>query len=142
MATMPAVQREEFTARAVQLSAEGWSAVAIAEDLGIHRKTVKKLIDDEMAQRSEHRAEDKERAIARYEAVIEASWKRYRRVHDASTNASALLNTIVAAQGRIDKITGAESPTKIQHVEDELEVVWPDANGDIAIEAAQTQGTP
>jgi orotate phosphoribosyltransferase-like protein len=141
---MPAVERDQKTREAVEMSARGMDDTAIGRELSIHRTTVKKLIEDHFAQEAEHRGPGKERAIARYERVIRNAWERYERVQDASLNVSGLLNTILAAQTRIDKITGAESPTKIQHVEDELEVVWPDADGDaISHEpAAQEAGTP
>jgi orotate phosphoribosyltransferase-like protein len=144
MPRMAAVERDEKTRLAVDMSAKGVSDSAIADALGIHRQTVKRLIEDHFASEAEHRGPGKERAIARYERVIANAWDRYERVQDASLNVSGLLNTILTAQTRIDKITGAESPTKIQHVEDELEVVWPDADGDaISHEpAAQEAGTP
>lgn len=127
---LTAAERQEKADRAVELSAKGWSNSEIGADLGVHRHTVKKLIDDELAKRAEHREHEKEAAIAVYQAIIAEGWRRLADLKDSrSHNASGFLNSIKAAQDSINKITGAEAPFKYHvEVDEEYEVVWDDAD--------------
>lgn len=109
---LTAAERQEKADLAVEYSARGWTNTEIAEEVGVHRHTVRKLIDDELANRAEHRQQEKERAIAVYVAVQKAAWQRFQQTDNRSLNASGYLNTIKAAQERIDKVTGAEAPRK------------------------------
>lgn len=132
-------KRAKLTSRAMRLSARGKSAVKIAEEIGLTEKSVRKLIDDELALRGEHRDHDKERAIARYEEVIRVSWERLLGLEANSTAATGLLNTIRASQERIDKITGAEAPLKVQDVEEEIVIVWEDLDGPLELSEGAEQ---
>lgn len=124
---LTAVERQEKADKAVELSAKGWTNPEIAEEIGVHRHTVRKLIADELAGRAEHREQDKERAIATYVALIREGWRRLETMDDRSLNVSGILNSIKSAQDSINKITGVEAPKKIQHLDqDEWEVVWDD----------------
>ncbi|PLS84877.1 MAG: hypothetical protein CYG60_15575 [Actinobacteria bacterium] len=125
---MSKAERVEKAQEAVAMSARGVTLTAIGEVLGVSRQTASKLVQDELANRAEHRAADKERAVARYEEIIRAAWERFENTDNRSLNASGYLNTIRSAQERIDKITGAEAPIKHQDVDEEVEVVWDDAN--------------
>jgi orotate phosphoribosyltransferase-like protein len=125
---MSKAERAEKAQRAVSLRARGDTLDEVGEALGITRQTARKLIDDELAGRSEHRAEDKERSIATYEEVIREGWRRLDKLDDRSLNVSGVLNSIRQAQERIDKITGAEAPAKVQHIDEEYEVVFEDAD--------------
>jgi predicted transcriptional regulator len=121
-------EKEEKSARAVSLSARGWTYREIAEDLGHDKNTIGAWIKDEYARRAEHRDQDKEEAIAVYREVIRAAWERFAVTNNASLNSSGFLNTIKAAQDSINKITGAEAPIKFKDMDDEVEVVWDDAD--------------
>lgn len=125
---LSAIEREEKSLEAVVLSAKGWSDVAIGKHLGINRATVKRLRDSEYARREEHREHDKEKAIAVYEAIIFAAWERFKNTNNTSLNSAGFLNTIKAAQDSINRITGAESPIKIQDVDGDWDVIWADAD--------------
>lgn len=107
-------KREEKTTEAIRLSSRGLSIRAIAQDTGVSGKTIRKWMDDEFARRAEHRDEIKERAISRYEEVTRVAWERLDKLDDRSLNVSGLLNVIRLAQERIDKITGAEAPAKVE----------------------------
>jgi hypothetical protein len=112
MAGVPKAERAEKTAKAVEFSARGWTLRAIGSHLGHSKDTVARWINDELALRSEHRTQDKERAIATYEEIIRHGWERLATTKDTSLNVSGLLNSIKSAQERIDKITGAEAPVR------------------------------
>lgn len=112
MGRLTAVEKEDKVSQAVALSARSWTYTAIAEELGCSRPTVSKWIKDELAKRSEHREQDKEKAIAVYVEIQRAAWERLETLDSRSLNVSGLLNTIKNAQERIDKITGAEAPTQ------------------------------
>ena len=128
MAPYTKAKREELTDRAVELSSRGWTALKIAGEIGVTDKTIRKWMGDELSRRAEHRDQDRERAIARYEAVIAAAWERYDRMHDASLNTSGLLNTIRTTQQAIDDLTGVKAPIKVQDTTEDYEVVWDDAD--------------
>lgn len=113
MAARPTVaEREEKSARAVDLSAKGWTNTDIAAEIGVTRKTVAAWIANELSRRAEHRENDKERAIAVYEAIIAEGWRRLENMDNRSLNVSGVLNSIRGAQDSINKITGAEAPIK------------------------------
>ena len=124
MPRMSKVQREERMAEAVALSARGKTWDEIAEELGINRKTAMKLVDDELSKRGEHRIADREASIARNLAVIREAWRRLETTDNRSLNVSGLMNTIIRAGERIDKLTGAEAPIKHQRVKEEYVVEW------------------
>lgn len=111
-------QREEKAQQAVDLSARGASYQAIADQLGINWKTAKKLVKDELANRAEHREQDKEKHLAVYDAIQQAAWERFEQTDNRSLNASGYLNTIKAAEDSKLKITGAEAPRKFEHKRD------------------------
>lgn len=120
-------ERAKLTERALDLSLRGLSALRIAREIGVSDTTIRKWMNDELAKRSEHRSNDKERAIARYEKIIRDAWETYEETEKLSpNNVSGLLNTIRACQERIDKLTGAEAPIKHQHVDEEIVVEWED----------------
>lgn len=119
--------RQERIAEVVRLSVRGHSYAQIAKIVGVTPHSVMNMVHDEYARRAELRDQDKEQAIARYEAVILAAWERYDDTDSRSLNASGLLNTIRQAQDSINKITGAEAPRRVEHLEkDEWVVVWDD----------------
>ncbi len=124
MPQFSAEDRQQKTARCVELSVKGWNDSEIAREVGINRKTVKKLVEDEYAFRAEHSGPDKEASIALYRALIKEGWERLEKLDDNSTNVSGVLNSIRACRERIDKITGAEAPIKHQDVEEEFVVEW------------------
>ncbi len=124
--------REEKMAQAVELSARGKPYTVIAEELEVSWPTAKKLVEDELARRGEHRGPEREQAIANYQAIISEGWDRMDRLKDTSQNVTGVLNAIRAAQERIDKLTGAEAPLKYQDVTDTYEIVFDD---DLLIEA-------
>lgn len=121
---LTAVERDEKAREAVELSAKGWADTAVAGRLGINRATVKRLRENEYARRSEHRGDEREKAIAVYEAVIREGWERLSRVKDNSNNVTGVLNAIRAAQERIDKLTGAEAPIKTKDVTEDYVIEW------------------
>ena len=125
---MTQAERAENAAVAVDLSARGYSYNRIADYLGVQWKTAKKLVDDELAKRSEHREIDKERHLAHYDAIQDAAWDAFRNTASTSLNRSGYLNTIKAAEDSKAKITGAEAPRKYQDVTEDYEIVWGDAD--------------
>ncbi len=134
MATkLTTAERLEKSAIAVDLSARGSTNIAIADELGVTRKTVASLIANELSRRGEHRSNDKEKAISVYTALIAEGWKRLEKMDDRSLNVSGVLNAIRAAQERIDKVTGAEAPFKVQDVDEEYIVSWDDADENATI---------
>lgn len=130
MPQFSAEEKREKTEHIIELSAKAWSDCAIGREVEIDRRTVKKLREDELASRAEHRSasNDRERAIATYEAIIVHGWERLAALKDArSYNVSGLLNSIKAAQERIDKLSGAEAPVKFKDETDEpYDIVFDD----------------
>lgn len=112
MGRLTQAQRQEKAQEAVNLSAMGLSYTAIGKTLSVSRQTATKLIDDELAKRAEHRGSEREASIARNIAVIKAAWERFEKTDNRSLNASGYLNTIIRAGERIDKLTGAEAPSR------------------------------
>jgi orotate phosphoribosyltransferase-like protein len=132
---MTKAQREDKAQQAVELSARGMSYSSIARQLRINWKTARKLVDDELAKRAEHRGQDTERHLAVYDAIQQAAWERFQQTDNRSLNASGYLNTIKAAEDSKAKITGAEAPIKIQDVDEDYEVVWDDAGDSLTAES-------
>ena len=126
MGRMTKAQRDEKSALAVDMSARGYTYVRIGEALGVDRKTAAKLIEDELASRSEHREQDKERHLASYQAIQDAAWDAFRNTDNRSLNRSGYLNTIKSCEDSKAKITGAEAPRKYQQVDDTFEIVFDD----------------
>ena len=128
MGRMAKAEREEKMAQAVSLSVKGKSYTDIAEALEVSWVTAKKLVDDALAIRSEHRGVEKERekAIATYTAIIEEGWTRLETMDNRSLNVSGVLNSIRSAQESIDNLTGAKAPAKIQHLGEDYEIVFDD----------------
>lgn len=117
-------EREKLADKALSLSARGMSLRAISAVLGPTKDTIGSWLADELAKRSEHRGQDKEKAIAVYVEVQRAAWERFENTDFRSLNSSGYLNTIKSCQERIDKITGAEAPFKHQDVTDTYEIVF------------------
>lgn len=128
--------REQITSEAVEKRAKGWTYAEIGDEYGVTRQTIKKWITSEYASRSEHRStsDAREEAIAHYRAQIREAWTRLGHIKSTSYNASGFLNTARQAQERIDKLTGAEAPIKLQEVDEEYEIVWEDADSLAAAE--------
>lgn len=120
--------RREKQIEAVSLAAKGRNYTQIATAMEIDWRTAKKLVQDEYASRSEHRNNDKEAAIATYTELIREGWDRLETLDARSLNVSGILNSIRQSQERIDKLTGAEAPIKLQDVDEEYDVVWDDAD--------------
>lgn len=121
-----AATRHEKTQEAVKLRAHQLSYYAIAKRIGVTQPTAKKWVEDEHARRSEHRGIDKEAHLAVYDAIQEAAWEAFENTSSQSLNRSGYLNTIKAAEDSKAKITGAEAPKKIQHVDETFEIVFDD----------------
>ena len=126
MPSYSAADRDEMTARAVELRARQWSFNRIALDLGVHHDTAKKWVENEHARRSEHRGVDKESHLAVYDAIQAAAWEAFENTSSSSLNRSGYLNTIKSAEDSKAKITGAEAPIKHQDVTDTFEIVFDD----------------
>lgn len=109
---MTRAEREWKADVALDLSARGFNYTRIAEHLDVSWTTAKKLVDDELAKRAEHRGVDKERHLAHYDAIQSAAWAAFRNTNEKSLNRSGYLNTIKAAEDSKAKITGAEAPIK------------------------------
>lgn len=125
-------ERDQLAAVAVDLRAQSWSYGQIARELGINPDTAARWVKDELARRSEHRegtsGNAREKAIAGYEALIREGWKRLKKLDDRSHNVPGCLNSIMHAQARIDKLTGAEASVKylLETPDQELEIYWED----------------
>lgn len=107
---------------------QGHSYTAIGDELGITRDYVRKLVEQEVEARYDEHDEGYQdtAAIEVYRKIMREAWDRLATLRGAtSLNVAGLLNIITRAQERIDKITGVESPTKIQNLGD-IEVVWND----------------
>lgn len=121
-------QKAELGPEAVAMSARGMPYTVIAKELGVNWKTVDKLIDDELAARAEHRANDKERHISVYNRVQQEAWRLYDNCpDDRAQNKSAALNTILSAENSKVKITGAEAPVKNESESRVYVVSWDEA---------------
>lgn len=87
----------------------------IASALDISRSLASTLVKEEQERiwssrdLSDLNAE-KKKSIETYETVIRVSWQRLGRMHDASTNVTGLLNSVINAQKQIDIITGITTP--------------------------------
>ncbi|WP_273843903.1 hypothetical protein [Rubrobacter calidifluminis] len=105
-------QRIEYARKAAELSAKGWMSKDIAVELGVSAATVQRLIDYAYELERDRWVNGKEEAIAQYRAIIDEAWKRLRTLDSRSLNVSGLLNSIRAAQERIDRLQGNEAPIK------------------------------
>ena len=127
MARMPQAKRDELAAQIVELVAKGWNFTKIGKLLAIDRRTASRFYKNELANRAEHRDQDREKSIAQYETVIKEAWTRLEGLNSNSLNVSGLLNAIRQAQQAIDDLTGVKAPTKVQHTPgEEVEVYWDD----------------
>ncbi len=111
---LTAADRLNKTEKALRMSARGVSYTEIGQQLGIRRQLASTLVNEGLANRAEHRDQDRERAIAHYQEVIRAAWQSYAKVDDRSLNKSGHLNAAIRAQERIDKIAGNEAPKKYE----------------------------
>ncbi len=90
---------------------EGWSNAKIAEHVGVHRNTVPGLIEHEALIRGRNRSPAaKAVALVRYERVIQTAREELSRPQPNGLAKPALLNAIINAQTRIDRIEGNEAP--------------------------------
>lgn len=105
--------RLELSRQAYKLAIARITYTTISERLNISRGLVAKLVSEEQ-ERREDETQDNERqlAIDTYESVIRHAWSELTSGNLAanSLNRSGLLNTIVAAQSKIDEITGIRAP--------------------------------
>lgn len=106
-------QLEELGAKAFEMASKSVSYARIAEILGVHRNTVRRLVNHEVGVlRRERKDGDRERAIGVYKAVQEEAWDRLGRLKDSSQNVTGCLNVIIQAQRSIDEITGVRAPVE------------------------------
>lgn len=120
-------ERRELAEQAVNLDVRGASFIEIGKQLGISRGLASTLVYEELANRAEHRDQDKERAIAEYRQIIRTAWTKLHELGNRSPNAVVgLLNTAINAQERIDRLTGAEAPIKYLEVDDTFEILFDD----------------
>ena len=112
-ATLTAEERLVYGCLAFDRKADGWSNARIAEHVGVHRNTVPGLIEHEARIRGRDRSPaTKAVAIARYERVIETARQELAKPQTNGLAKPALLNAIINAQTRIDKLNGDEAPKK------------------------------
>lgn len=129
MPKFTAEERRELAGWAVVEHAKGRTYTDIAQEAVVARQTVKGWIEAEYAQRSETRSvsDARERSIVGYEALLRETWDRLGKTGTASLNSAGLINAARGLLERIDKLTGAEAPAKVQHLDqDDWEVVWDD----------------
>lgn len=106
-------QKAELGPQAVAMNARGVYYSDIAEELDVNWKTVGKLIDDELAERAEHRANSRERHISVYDRVQREAWELYDNCpDDRAQNKASALNAVLSAENSKVKLTGAETPKK------------------------------
>jgi hypothetical protein len=123
-----AERRKQEVEKIYSLFLAGHTNTSIAEQTKHGRPFVTKVIREETERRYDERdaGYEDQQAIEHYREVIREAWDRLKTINDPrSLNVSGLLNTIIRAQERIDKITGIESPIKTQDVGD-INVTWPD----------------
>lgn len=109
-------QKAELGPKAVAMSAKGTPYTEIASELDVNWKTVGKLIDDELAERAEHRANDREKHISVLERVQREAWELYDTISDPrAQNKTTSLNIVLSAEAQKVKLTGAESAVKHEH---------------------------
>lgn len=96
-----------------ELHIKRWSNTKIAEEVDVSRKLVARLIEEESEnQDSERKSQERQQAIATYDAVIRKAWEELadEGLATNSLNRSGYLNTIINAQKAIDAITGVQAP--------------------------------
>jgi predicted transcriptional regulator len=110
-------ERREMAGLAVEMRAKRMTMKEIGAELGCSPTAVKKLVDEEYARRRPRRERARAKALADYDALIRECWRRLAAFHDSSAaqNVSGIIGQIRQILERIDKITGAEAPTKTQH---------------------------
>lgn len=116
--------RTQKAMRAYASSIKRVPQMQIAEELGISRPTVAKLIAEERQRIEEDKdssGTERDKAIATYEATIRKAWEELEseELRVNSLNRSGYLNTIVSAQKAIDEITGARAPVKAEVLVDQ-----------------------
>lgn len=109
-------EAEDLADKAIALSARGKNDSEIARDLELDRRTVKRLVDNGLAMRSEHRVHDRERHISVYDRVQREAWRLYDNCpDDRAQNKASALNAVISAENAKVKLTGAESAVKHEH---------------------------
>lgn len=112
-ARLSKARKAELGPEAVAMSARGISYNQISKNLKVNRNTVSKLIEDELANRAEHREQDRERHLSVYDRIQQEAWALYDNCpDDRAQNKASALNTVLSAENSKVKITGAEAPKK------------------------------
>lgn len=108
------VKREQNQLEAWNMSGEGLYNTEIAKKLGVHRHTVRDLIQAERDRRRELLPDEDMKALATYESVLRESWRRLKSHPDdaKAQNVVGYLNAVLGAQNGKNKITGVEAPTR------------------------------
>jgi hypothetical protein len=108
--------RRELAEDVYKLYVQRHNFAEIGRRLGITRQLASTLAKQEAAFREkDRRTDERERSIATYDATIRSAWEWLAKIKNPSTNnLAALLNTIVAAQSRIDAITGVLAPRQVE----------------------------
>lgn len=115
-ARLSKARKAELGPEAVAMSARGISYNQISKNLKVNRNTVSKLIEDELAERAEHRANDREKHISVLERVQREAWELYDTINDPrAQNKTTTLNIVLSAETQKVKLTGAEAPAKHEH---------------------------
>ncbi len=105
-------ERDDFGARAYDLSLEGHSARAIARQLGISHHTVTSLIQAESARRSAERPDRRQHALDSLRRAMRRAWQELD--GNPSPHATAqLLHALNSLQSEMNKIDGVHAPTKV-----------------------------
>jgi hypothetical protein len=117
-------EREEKALEASMLRAKGKTLRETAEALGCGANLVKVLLDEEYRRRKPQRERARSKAIIAYEALVREMWRRLAAFPDnaSAQNVNGFMGNIRQTLERIDKITGAEAPTKTQH--ERINVDW------------------
>lgn len=120
MTRLSTAKREEYQLKAWALSGQGMYNTEIAEELGVHRHTVRDLIAAERQRRRELLPDEDVKAMAAYEAVMREAWRRLKSHPDdaKAQNVVGYLNAILGAQNGKNSVTGAEVPARSEQTID------------------------
>lgn len=118
--SLTGLQRAKTAEEAYLLAAKRSSYTEIAGKLGISRQLASTLVKEQRSRVAATRdgEDDREHAIATYEAVINEGWRRMAKLDDRSLNVSGVMNSIVSSQKAIDDITGVKAPARSENRSD------------------------
>jgi hypothetical protein len=123
-------ERRDYGEQVIRLSSRSVSDTAIAENLGLNRRTVKRLREEYAAQMDPGAEVARAESIQHHLGVIAMCWKKIGKGDYINPFAmSGLLNTALSARKEIDKLQGVAPAEHVVHEHKTLADIAREAEG-------------